>query len=159
MALHKLIVDDIYDTEFSLVAIHCQIEDYRLGYLLNKCLNINLKRKEKDLDFNYFMASYPIFEYDCSARYTKWHLISNICVTEVESLQSSGSLFQQQQKIIKPHYLVPEKKNVNYFLKIENDDQILDVSLIIQNILKIPQIITSYALNANELKSKNHLIF
>lgn len=60
MALHKLIVDDFYDTDFSLIAIHCQVEDYRISYLLNKHLDINLMRKGKDLDFNYFMASYPI---------------------------------------------------------------------------------------------------
>ncbi len=159
MALHKLIVDDFYDTDFSLIAIHCQVEDYRISYLLNKHLDINLMRKGKDLDFNYFMASYPIFEYDCEASCTKWHLISNVCVTEVEGLQSSGSLFELEQKTIKTHYLVPEKKKVNYFLKIENGDQVFNEQLIIQNILKIPQVIASYSVNADELKSKNHLIF
>lgn len=159
MALHKLIVDDFYDTDFSLIAIHCQIEDYRLSYLLNKHLDIGLMRKEKDLDFNYFMASYPIFEYYSEENCTKWHLISNVCVTEVEGLQSSGSLFELEQKTIKTYYLVPEKKKVNYFLKIENDNQVLNEQLIIQNILKIPQVIASYLMNANELKSKNHLIF
>lgn len=159
MALHKLIVDDFYDTSFTLIAIHCQIEDYRLTYLLNKYLNLNLKRSKKDLDFNYLMASYSVFEYcniyDC----TKWNLFSNVCVSEVESLQSSGSLFGVNQKSSIKHYLVPERKNVNYFLKIEDEEDKLNKQLLIQTILKIPQIITSYSVNVDDLKSKNHLIF
>ena len=58
MALHKLHVDDFYDDSFSLIAIHCSLEDYRLAYLLNKHLNISLVRKPQDLDYKYFAATY-----------------------------------------------------------------------------------------------------
>lgn len=159
MALHRLFVDDFYDTSFTLIAIHCQIENFRLAYLLNTELKLNLKRTEKDLDFNYLMASYPVFEYYNSYDYSKWNLIGNVCVTETEGLQSSGSLFQGNQKTLTKHYLVPERKNVNYFLKIEKEDQCLNEAILIQSILKIPQIIASYTVNVDELKSKNHLIF
>lgn len=159
MALHRLFVDDFYDTSFTLIAIHCQIEDYRLAYLLNANLKLNLKRTEKDLDFNYLMASYPVFEYYNSYDYCKWNLFGNVCVTETEGLQSSGSLFQGNQKSLKKHYLVPERKNVNYFLKIEKEEQYLNETMLIQSILKIPHIIASYTVNVDELKSKNHLIF
>ena len=63
MAFHKLLVDDFYDTSFALIAIHCRLEDYRLAYLLNKHLKLNLKRREHDLDYNYFDASFAIFEW------------------------------------------------------------------------------------------------
>jgi len=42
MALHKLLVDDFYDASFSLLAIHCRLEDYRLAYLLNMYLELKL---------------------------------------------------------------------------------------------------------------------
>jgi hypothetical protein len=54
MAVHKLILDDVFDESvFTLIAIHSTIEDYRLAYLLNRFLGINLVRFEFDLDFNH----------------------------------------------------------------------------------------------------------
>jgi len=82
MALHKLLVDDFYDTSFALLAIHCRLEDYRLAYLLNKQLGLNLKRKPQDLDYKYFAASYSIYEWDDITLDTTWNLVSNICKVE-----------------------------------------------------------------------------
>jgi hypothetical protein len=64
MALHKLLVDDFIDTTYSLMAIHCTLEDYRVAYLLNQYLQIKLKRNPQDLDFKYVAASYPIYEWE-----------------------------------------------------------------------------------------------
>ena len=50
MALHKLQVDDFNVEPYSLVAFHCNLEDYRLAYFLNLSLNINLRRLQQDLD-------------------------------------------------------------------------------------------------------------
>ena len=90
MALHKLLVDDFYDASYTLIAVHCRIEDYRLAYLLNQHLDLKLERKAKDLDYNYFAASYPIFEWENNSQFVTWNLIANQCKTEEESLQSSG---------------------------------------------------------------------
>ena len=51
MAVHKLLVDDFEDANYSLLAIHCDIEDYRLAYFLNQNLAIRLVRTKEDLDF------------------------------------------------------------------------------------------------------------
>ena len=52
MAVHKLVLDDfLEEASYTLIAIHCTIEDFRLAYLLNKHLGINLTRKTSDLDF------------------------------------------------------------------------------------------------------------
>ena len=64
MAVHKLIVDDFDDDDYLLLAIHCALEDYRLAYLLNQYLDINLKRKVHDLDFNKLESSYSIYEWE-----------------------------------------------------------------------------------------------
>lgn len=159
MALHRLELDEFYDDSFTLIAIHSQIEDYRLAYLLNKNLNLKLKRCEKDLDFKYFMASYPYFEYHETLQCRTWYLIANSCVTETESIQSSGSLFDFSQKAYKTHFLVPEYKSVNYFLKVEEEATHFDQLSTIKKIIDIPKIVTSYKVDANQLKSKNHLIF
>lgn len=159
MALHRLDLEEFYDDSFTLIAIHSQIEDYRLAYLLNKNLDLKLERCEKDLDFKYFMASYPFFQYQETLKSRTWYLIANSCVTEAESMQSSGSLFDFNQKTFKTHFLVPEYKSVNYFLKVEEDAAHFDELSVLKKIIEIPKIITSYKVDASQLKSKNHLIF
>jgi hypothetical protein len=159
MALHRLDFDEFYDDSFTLIAIHSQIEDYRLAYFLNKKLNLKLKRCEKDLDFKYFTASFPFFEYRDPQQCRNWYLIANSCTKETESFQSSGSLFDFQQKAYKTHFLVPEYKTVNYFLKVEEEAIHFDELSTIKTIVDIPKIVTSYKVDAEKLKSKNHLIF
>ena len=159
MALHKLQVDDFYDASFSLIAIHCRLEDYRLAYLLNKHLDIRLARKDQDLDYNYFAASFPIYEWDNSSLYTTWNLVSNICVKQEEGLQSSGSLFQERSQITKTYQLLPELNKVDYLMKISNENQNYNERLILDKIQSIPQVITTYSIDIYKIKSKDNLIF
>ena len=159
MALHKLVVDDFYDDSFSLFAIHCRLEDYRLAYLLNKHLQIRLARKPQDLDFKYFAASYAIFEWeDCKLDAT-WHLVSNICKREESTLQSSGSLFDNQNTLTKTFHLIPELKNVDYLIKVSDEHSGFNEKLILNNIQSIPQVITTYSIDLDKIKSKDYLIF
>lgn len=159
MALHKLLVDDFYDASFALLAIHSRLEDYRLAYLLNKHLHLNLKRKPQDLDYNYFAASYAIYEWEDAANMTTWNMVSNVCKREEDALQSSGSLFTTNERVLKTYHLLPEFKKVDYFIKISNDDFQFDDESIIQSIKTIPQIITTYPVAIESIKSKDNLIF
>lgn len=159
MALHKLQVDEFYDASFSLIAIHCRLEDYRLAYLLNNHLDIRLARKDQDLDYNYFAASFPIYEWENSALYTTWNLVSNICVKQEEGLQSSGSLFQERSQITKTYQLLPELSKVDYLMKISNENQNYNERLILDKIQSIPQVITTYSIDIYKIKSKDNLIF
>ena len=159
MALHKLLVDDFYDTSFALLAIHCRLEDYRLAYLLNKYLDLNLKRKPQDLDYKYFAASYSIYEWDNIALDTTWNLVSNICKKEEASLQSSGFLFDNHNTIMKTYNLLPEFKNVDFLVKVSNENQNFNEKHILNKIQSIPQVITSYIIDVEQIKSKDHLIF
>ena len=149
MAFHKLLVDDFYDTSFALIAIHCRLEDYRLAYLLNKHLKLNLKRREHDLDYNYFDASFAIFEWQNEKIDRVWNLVANVCKKEEAALQSSGSLFDNQTTV----------KTVDYLIKISNEDRHFNEKHVIDIIQTIPQIITTYSIDIDQLKSKEHLIF
>ncbi len=159
MALHKLQVDDFYDDAYKLIAIHCRLEDYRLAYLLNKNLNLKLTRKEDDLDFQYLKSSYSIFEWNNDDQYVTWNLVSNVCKKEEESLYSSGTLFQVNEKVLKTYHLISQFKKVDYFIKISDEIQNVNEKLIMNKLQAIPQIITSYAVNPLKIKSKDHLIF
>ena len=158
MALHKLLVDDFYDDTYKLIAIHCRLEDYRLAYLLNQNLELNLKRKSKDVDFEYLKSSYSIFEWNNTSQFVTWNLVSNVCKKEEESLYSTG-LFQTSEKVLKTFNLVPEYKNVDYFIKISDEIQNVNEKLILHKLQSIPKIVTSYSVNPTQIKSKDHLIF
>ena len=159
MALHKLLVDDFYDASYSLLAIHCRLEDYRLAYLLNKYLKLNLTRQPQDLDYKYFAATYSIYEWNDEEHFATWHMVSNVCKKEEDSLQSSGSLFSSSEKVLKTYHLLPELKNVDYLIKISNDDRYFDEKDMLEKIQAIPQIITTYTIDVDQLKSKENLIF
>ena len=159
MALHKLQVDDFYDDSYKLIAIHCRVEDYRLAYLLNKHLELKLERKDADVDFKYLESSYSIFEWDNETEYVMWNLISNVCKKEEDSLLSTGTLFNNTEKVLKTFHLIPEFKKVDYFIKISDEIQNVDENLILNKLKAIPQIITSYTVDPLKIKSKDHLIF
>ena len=159
MALHKLLVDDFREDIYSLMAIHCTIEDYRVAFLLNQYLNINLVRKVQDLDFKYIAASYSIYEWEDKNQLITWNLVSNVCKKEEDSLTSTGSLFKSPNKIIRTHNLIPEYKKVNYLLKIYNDGNFINEKSIIHKIQEIPQIAAVYSIDVARLKSKDNLIF
>ncbi|MEN8885647.1 MAG: IPExxxVDY family protein [Winogradskyella sp.] len=159
MALHKLLVDDYYDDDYKLIAIHCRLEDYRLAYLLNKNLGLNLVRNPKDLDFKYLTSSYSFFEWNNEAEYVTWSLVSNICKKEEDSMYSAGTLFETNDKTLKTFHLIPELKRVDFFIKISDQIQNVNENLILSTLQSIPQIITSYTVNPLKIKSKDHLIF
>ncbi len=159
MAMHKLLVDEFSDDIYSLIAIHCTIEDYRLAYLLNRNLSINLARMVRDLDFKYIAASYSIYEWEDKNQHFTWHLVANVCKREEDSLTSSGTLFETQNKIIRTHNLIPEYKNVNYLLKIFNDGNAINEKTILHKIQEIPQVAAVYSIDVDQLRSKNNLIF
>jgi hypothetical protein len=159
MALHKLMLEDFYDEAYLLIAIHSRIEDYRLAYLLNKNLEISLSRSAKDLDLNYTGSSFSIYEWYDEAQYLRWNLISNTFKTEEESLYNSGTLFKETGKTIKTYHLLSELKKVDYFIKISEEIQNINPKHLINKLQAVPQIITSYSIDINKIKSKEHLIF
>ncbi|ALJ05699.1 hypothetical protein APS56_11430 [Pseudalgibacter alginicilyticus] len=160
MAVHKLILNDIFDeVSHTLIAIHCTIEDYRLAYLLNKNLKISLIRRKQDLDYFNGKSTYSIFEWEDCKQLITWSLVSNTCKTKVYQEANHNSLFSTEEQVTKIHYLIPECKNVNYFLKIDDEFKFNEEKQLIKRILEIPQIATAYIIDGSQLKSKDNLIF
>ena len=57
------------------------------------------------------------------------------------------------------NYLMPEKKNIDYFIKIVEDISLKNLTETVAKIKKINQVITTYIVDKNTLKSKDSLIF
>ncbi len=160
MAIHKLFEDDFEEDNYTLIAIHCSAEDYRLAYLLNNNLNLKLARKREDLDYNYMEASFSIYEWNDEKNFVTWNLVANTSRKEVEQVASAGSLFSNQQgKRTVSKFLIPEQKKVDYFVKISSENQVKSPKIILSKINAVAEVITAYILDANQLKSKNNLIF
>lgn len=153
VAMHKMSLD-FYEDSFALIAMHCSLEDFTLAYTLNKHLKCSFKRRNSNLIFS-DTISLPVFEWKDIYNDRYWTLIANTSQSE-ESTTSTG--FFANEPSFKKQHLIPEYKNVDYFMKLEQED--LDTeSTILKSILAIPKIITAYTINTDTLKSKNNLIF
>lgn len=160
MAARKLILNAIFeDVDCTLIAIYSSVEAYRLAYLLNKYLSINLTRRKLDLDVGIKNVSYPIFEWEDSKELLTWSLVANSCKTETSKQINYNSLFVSEEKVTKIFYLVPEYKAVNFFLKIDNQTNLNKEKQILKTILDIQQVKTANCIDINQLKSKDNLIF
>ena len=81
-------------------------------------------------------------------------LISNSIKEEKKSTLSGLPLFTETKT-----YLIPEKKNIDFFIKISGDIQYEFITEAIKKIKEVNQVITSYQIDKNTLKSKDSLIF
>lgn len=62
------------------------------------------------------------------------------------------------QEVATKVFLLPELKKVDYFLKIESDDD-LQINEIVKNLKSIKSLSTVYVVDTETIKSKNNLIF
>lgn len=156
MPIYEVNINDFSNDDYTLIGIHTTLNDYRLAYLLNKHLQVNFRRANYDLDFfqKNVESSYIVYEYTNTKLDQDWFLISNVFKYTLET--ESISLFGQSDST---SYLIPEKKKVDFFLKIEGEFDYDFIVKLIEKINQIPQIITSYEIEVNSLKSKDFLIF
>ncbi|MDB2426326.1 IPExxxVDY family protein [Flavobacteriaceae bacterium] len=158
MALHKLLVDDFDDLNYSLLAVHCEMEDFRLAYFLNQSLATRLSRTKEDLDFLTSLATFSVFEWSNPLLQTDWHLIKNNCLVEKVAV-SKGLFLETNDKSWVKHSLIPEHNSVDYLLKIDNGGGFINEKEILNKIQKISKVSTAYSIDVSQLKSKEHLIF
>lgn len=158
----KLLLDDDYKEEFSLIAIHCSEESYKMAFLINKQLGLCLKREKLDLDYssNGLAVTFPLFQFTSNIQYNTYYLVANKCRSMEANVQSSGGLFgnDTSEKMVAT-YLLPEYKKVDFFMKIQSEFENIPLRKIIANINEIKQVISAYEVEIDNLKSKNNLIF
>ncbi len=162
MVHHKLIMEEEFEEPYTLIAIHCSEEEYKVAYLMNQNLNTRFKRRRVDIDFpaDGLMITFPIFDFVDESNYSQFYLVANKCRTIEAGLQSSGGLFSEfNSEKATDHYLLPEHKKVDYFLKIYSDFETVPLRTFISQINNIEQIVSAYVVETDTIKSKNNLIF
>lgn len=161
MQSHKVLLEEVEEEDFRLIAIYCNIEAYRMAYLVNEFLGLQLKRERKDVDFNHksLEAFYAHFSFKDIAKHRSYHLVANKFKGEPKKVLSSGSLFEEEEVRPLQVNLVPEYKKVDFFLKIEEELNGKDLNKLVHAISQIPQVLTVYKIDTDFLKSKQNLIF
>ncbi len=159
MAIHKLHLEDFDQVDYNLIAIHTSLEDYKLAFKLNQKLTITLRKNESEIPIKIQgkTTCFSRFTFDDEDKMMIWDLIQNKQEIELPVKTTTANLFDNKN-ITTQIALVSELKKVDYFLKIEHDAQ-YKIKDIINEINKIDSISTVYEVDANEIKSKNNLIF
>ncbi|MFE3848216.1 IPExxxVDY family protein [Flavobacterium sp. LB3P45] len=162
MGIHKLDLGEFDEIDYYLIAIHTSLEDYRLAYFINQSLPINLSKNETEIQINIKEGetNFSRFYYYDIENVISWNLIQNKSEVIQQKEGNNQNLFSNIiMEVATKVFLLPEFKKVDYFLKIENTDNIINVSKIQTILNKIDSISAIYTVETNQIKSKNNLIF
>ena len=154
---HKLNLNQFSDN-YHVIAIHSDLEEFRLAFFLNQKLDINLKRKRKDISLIEIKANYSVFEYLNEAMYLNWIFFSNKSLMSNKITNEESGLFSQESFFQNEVSLIKNPKGVDYFLIIENVKNKTYVKKVLKKISEISGVITSF-MSEKKLENKENLIF
>lgn len=162
MAIHKLDLGEFDEIDYDLIAIHTSLEDYRLAYFINQKLPINLSKSKNEIQINIKEGetNFSRFYYNDTEKDVSWDLIQNKNeVTQYKNGNTQNLFSNVTMEVSTKVFLLPEFKKVDYFLKIENNDDTMNLSKIQTLLNTIDNVSTVYTVDTNQIKSKNNLIF
>ena len=143
MSKKNLHLDFEYDYDFELIAIVSSYRDYRVCWHINKALGTGLAQVREDVKLErpgklQSAIFFNLFSYEDEINRTKYYLVSN---------KSSGD------------YLVPEMKEVDFFLQIAGDNSLMGNTQMIDTLKGIDIIEAVFATDPMTLRSKQNLVF
>ena len=162
MAIHKLNLDEFDEIDYYLIAIHTSLEDYRLAYFINQKLPINLNKSSNEIQITIKEGetNFSRFYYNDTKKDISWNLIQNKNEVIQYKKGNAQNLFSNvTMEVSTKVFLLPEFRKADYFLKIENNDDSMNVSKIQILLNTIDNVSTAYMVDTNRIKSKNNLIF
>ena len=92
---HKLNLNQ-FPENYHLIAIHSDLDEFRLAFFLNKKLNISLRRKNQDIYFSENDANYSSYEFLDETKYLKWIFFSNKSLVSDKSNNEEINLFSDE---------------------------------------------------------------
>ena len=161
MAIHKLDLDEFDEIDYHLIAIHTTLEDYRLAYFINQHLPVNLSKSNEVIliSIKEGETQFSRFYFDDEDNFVSWNLIQNKNEVIGQNEIINQDLFSNSSQVVATKvFLLPELKKVDYFLKIESDDD-LELAGIVKKLKSIKSLSTVYVVETETIKSKNNLIF
>ena len=97
MAIHKLQFEDFEDDDYSLIALHSILPNFRLAYLLNRELQLQLFKNKEDhiLLKNQTEVSFTHFIFEDHKHQLNWKLIENKKEMQVPKKNIAFNLFDE----------------------------------------------------------------
>ncbi|OEJ99963.1 IPExxxVDY family protein [Roseivirga misakiensis] len=142
MAKNKLEIT--YDYDFPLWALNANAKPYKLAWSINQELDLALTKVE-NLKIGFTGGkSLSIVNYNDINEFRAIRLLRN------RAEESEGQF---------DAFLVPEMKNFDYFIVLENESQTLDENAFFSKIKEIPFVQFAIKVNIKSLKSRDNLIF
>lgn len=130
----KHVLDVEFDYDFDLIGISCHLRDYRLCWLLNKSLGIELVRDADGAETP--KGRFALFSGECLETRTIIHLLVN---------RGQGG------------WMIPEQRQADYMLLLR-DNAKWNTDELVRDLKNKSQILTAFAIDPNGLKSKENLL-
>ena len=127
------------DYDFELVGVCSHAKDYRLSWEINNVLGFDLEKGENyEINIKGDNQSYSFFSFIDDENHLEYYLINNRCSKGV---------------------LIPEEKKSDYFLLIRGILRGGEKEELINKIGEIKNVLTTYEVEVDQLKSKSNLLF
>jgi len=140
--MDKKMWQDTFSVDFQLLAISSSLPDFQMAWHINQHSNFYLKRvKDHFIELkkdNYLNTS--CFQ----------HQTENISIKLLKNKLTNSETSQA--------FLIPEMKNIDYFLLIQDDTEELEILNVKNTLSKIKNVILIQILDANRLKSVVNLM-
>lgn len=139
--MKKYTLNTELDLDFLMFGLSCHYRDYRIAWLLNKHLEIDLQKTDPYLLLDtksQIDYEFPLFIFEDEENYIQWHLVAN---------KVTGSS------------IIPELKEFDYFIIIKGSYEYIDKTELILDLKKIPGILLCNEVFPETLKSKKNLFF
>lgn len=148
------------EDNYQIIAIYTDEPDYRLAFLLNKHLNLQLVKSTSIIDKTQ-KTDFTVYEYEDINLFQNWLLLNNHCYVESEiEMTSSFNLFNESSTIFKKRkYYFKKYKKAKFLLKIIADTEKSYIQNLIKILHQIPQVYTAELLLLNKIKNKKLLTF
>lgn len=136
----KLQIEHTYD--FELLGLVSPVKDYKMAWLINRDLDLNLVKFE-DLELEFMtLPSLKISQYFLSLPHGFVQLLKN------KALNSTNQV----------SYLIPELKTMDYFLLVQDETFQISINTFATQLAKNRYIQNVMKLDVTKLKSKENLL-
>lgn len=140
---------------FFLLGLRCPWESFRLAFHLNAKLGIRLSRAARDLELYHkkldTKVCYPRYTYLDAVKVQAWSLLTNKLRLRCASVDA---FFDTAECHV---YLVPECKEIDYFLKVEQIED-CDPAAIAVQLRQLVGVRMVVLIDVDTLRSKDNLI-
>jgi hypothetical protein len=136
----KLQIEPAFD--FELLGIVSPIREYRMAWLVNQELELNLVKAD-DLELEFLNSEkLEIAQYFLSLPHGFIQLLKNKALNSTQQLA----------------YLIPELKNLDYFLLVQDETEQLDLSNFMEKLSQNSLVQSILRIDISKLKSKDNLL-